>query len=92
MKSHASERFWKCFGQLPFDIQEKAKHSYRVWADNPNHPSLHFKKVHEVNPIYSVRIGLYYRALGERCDGLVLDWNARTIQQSHFTNLKWKEF
>ena len=64
MNSHATDRFWKCFDLLPQEIQEKAKRSYKMWSENPNHPSLHFKQIHKTDPIYSVRIGLSHRAIG----------------------------
>lgn len=35
-----------------------------LWSDNPAHPSLRFKKVHNTLPIYSVRVDLDWRALG----------------------------
>ena len=49
---------------LPADIKEQAQKSYRLWKENPSHPSLHFKRVHPTEPIYSVRVGLGWRALG----------------------------
>jgi hypothetical protein len=64
MDSHVTVRFRKSFNALPVDIQEKAKRVYKIWTGNPNHPSLHFKQVHEHEAIFSVRIGLYHRALG----------------------------
>jgi len=64
MDSHVTARFRKSFNALPVDVQEKAKHAYKIWTDNPNHPSLHFKPVHETEPIYLVRIGLYHWAPG----------------------------
>jgi hypothetical protein len=33
-------------------------------VENPAHPSLVFKRVKESQPLYSVRIGLTYRAIG----------------------------
>jgi hypothetical protein len=40
-----------------------------------SHPSLRFKLVHPTRPIYSVRIGLGYRALGVRdADTIVWFW------------------
>jgi len=48
----------------PETIQTKAQSAYRLWADNPAHPSLRFKKVHATLPVYSVRIDLDWRALG----------------------------
>lgn len=64
MNSHVTARFRKNFESLPLEIQDKAKRAYKIWTDNPNHPSLHFKQVHDTEPIYSVRVGLYHRALG----------------------------
>jgi plasmid maintenance system killer protein len=43
--------------------QEDAKEAYRRFRTNPGHPGLHFKKLEGEQNIYSVRIGLNYRAL-----------------------------
>ncbi len=48
-------------------------------AGEPPHPSLEYKKVHPIEPIYSVRVGSDWRALGQRKGEhlyLVLDWLA----------------
>jgi hypothetical protein len=37
---------------------------YRRFRGNPAHPSLHFKKVHAQEPVYSVRVTRGYRAVG----------------------------
>jgi hypothetical protein len=37
--------------------------SYQLFRENPSHPSLQFKKIDQPN-IYSVRVGLGYRAIG----------------------------
>jgi hypothetical protein len=42
-------------------------------VSDPAHPSLRFKLVHPTRPIYSVRIGLDYRALGLR-EGDTMVW------------------
>ena len=54
-------------------MQRRARESYRQFQQNPNHPGIHFKQVHAVQPVYSVRIGLGYRALAVR-DGENLIW------------------
>ena len=64
MRSQTTNRFRKAFEQLPADIQKRARTIYKIWKENQNHPSLHFKQVHQNEPIFSVRIGLSYRALG----------------------------
>jgi len=54
-------------------VQERARAAYRLFQQEPSHPSLRFKVVHSSRPIYSVRIGLGYRALGVR-DGDEIVW------------------
>jgi hypothetical protein len=44
-----------------------------LFRQNPSHPGLNFKKVDEENNVYSVRIGLAYRALGQ-IDGEAIVW------------------
>lgn len=39
---------------------------YIIWKENPGHPGLQFKQVHLRQPIYSVRVGIGWRALGLR--------------------------
>lgn len=60
MKHRATPRFWECYRSLPTEIQELADRNYRQLCENPEHPSLHFKKV---GRFWSVRVGLHYRAL-----------------------------
>jgi len=64
MISRATQYFWKCFGALPRDIQEKAKDAYTLFRDDPWYPSLNFKRVHSSLPVYSVRFTKDYRAVG----------------------------
>ncbi len=64
MKSRATPRFWAAYGELPPDVREAAQKAYRLFRDNPNHPSLQFKKVHDREPIYSVRVTGAYRVVG----------------------------
>jgi hypothetical protein len=75
MNSVATKRFWKCFDALPPRIQRRAEISYRLWRDNPHHRSLEFKRVGVRRPIFSVRIGLRWRALGvQEGDTVVWFW------------------
>ena len=50
----------------PIVIQEQAARAYALWRTEPYHNSLQFKRVSQRQPIYSVRVGLGYRALGLR--------------------------
>jgi len=82
MISHINARFRKAFRQLPQDIKEKAKKSYKLWKKDPFHPSLEFPfagNIHSSACIlqnrcrYSVRIGLNWRAVGVR-ENSILVW------------------
>ena len=52
------------FTELPAEVQRQARRAYRIFRQNPNHPSLRFKPVHPTRPIYSARITSDYRAIG----------------------------
>jgi hypothetical protein len=66
MNSRTTERFRKAFGELPSQVQRQAREAYKLFKQNPYHPSLRFKQIHPTKPIYSVRASLGYRALGVR--------------------------
>ncbi|MCD6384836.1 hypothetical protein J7M23_03575 [Candidatus Sumerlaeota bacterium] len=68
----ATNRFWRCFVELPEHIQKLAKKNFDLLKEDPLHPSLHFKKV---GKFWSVRIGSNYRALAVRDEqGLIWVW------------------
>lgn len=54
-------------------MREWALKAFRLFRENPYHPSLNFKKGDAANDIYSARIGLGYRALG-KLDGSEIVW------------------
>lgn len=60
--------------ELPPELQEQARKASRIWQDNPAHRGLHFKRVHDREPIYSVRIGLHWRAVGILDDDGTMNW------------------
>ena len=64
MKSRANGRFWELFRQLPSNVQDQARETYRIFTLNPRHPSLQFKRVSQARPAYSVRVSRDYRAVG----------------------------
>ena len=64
MESKTTAKFRALLSGAPQSVQIKAKATYALWIENPEHPSLRFKKVHENLPIYSVRIDLNWRAVG----------------------------
>lgn len=64
MKSRTTNKFWKCYNDLPVEIKEKARETYQQFQKDPYHPGLHFKRIHSNRPIFSVRISKDYRAVG----------------------------
>ncbi len=72
MTSHTTERFWRAFESLPRHIQRKTREAYRLCQQNPYHPSLQFKQVHPRASVYSVRIGIGWRALGVKSEDAVI--------------------
>lgn len=64
IESRTTRQFWDAFAELPPEAQQDAKGAYRLFQSNPAHRSLRFKKLEGEDQIYSVRIGLGYRALG----------------------------
>ncbi len=73
MNSYLTEDFLTCFRRLPQNIKEKARKNYRLWRQNHNHPSLQFKRIHPIELIYSIRVGIGWRALGLR-EGETIYW------------------
>ena len=75
MESKTTERFRKSFDNLPDKIKEDAKKVFKIWKSNPYLKSLKFKKIHEKENLYSVRIGISWRALGiKENDTMIWFW------------------
>lgn len=68
MKHFASPSFWKLYRKLPKPTKQLADKTFGLLKRNPDHPSLHFKRVRKYS---SVRVGIKYRALAV----VVLDRN-----------------
>ncbi|HWM31356.1 MAG TPA: hypothetical protein VNO69_06625 [Methyloceanibacter sp.] len=72
MKHFASPRFWEAYESLPETVRARADKSFALLRENPQHPSLHFKRI---GRYWSARIGLNYRALAVAVDeGFVWFW------------------
>jgi plasmid maintenance system killer protein len=54
-------------------VKQAARQAYQLFAANPEHPSLRFKKLQGYANVWSVRINEQYRAVGER-DGDAIEW------------------
>jgi hypothetical protein len=65
VRSWRTQRFKNLYAALPASARRQADQAYRLWKRDPRHPSLHFKQIDPSDPsVYSVRIGLRYRAIG----------------------------
>jgi hypothetical protein len=64
VKSQLSQQFLDCFARLPESVKAQARKSYRLWKSDPTHPSLHFKRIHTDEMIYSCRVNKGWRTLG----------------------------
>lgn len=64
MRSLTQSGFWEAYHRLPPEMKQRARRAYLLFRENPNHPSLNFKRVNQRNQTYSVRISYGYRALG----------------------------
>jgi len=72
MRHFTDRKFWEAYDRLPENTRFLAEKNYALLKENPRHPSLQFKKV---GRLWSVRVGLGYRALAtEAHDGLVWFW------------------
>jgi len=68
VNSSVTKGFRKQLDALPAEAQEQADRAYALWRSDSYHPSLQFKQLSRRQPLYSVRVGLGYRALGWRED------------------------
>lgn len=76
MKSKITEDFRTLFAGLPTAIQKQARAAYQLFKENPSHPGLRFHKVtvgKSGRELYSVSIGIHYRALAQDRGG-ALEW------------------
>ena len=64
IESRTTRRFWDAFAALPEDIRNDARNAYRKFREDPNHPSLRFKRLEGQDQLYSIRLRHGYRALG----------------------------
>jgi hypothetical protein len=75
MNHFALPCFWQRYSQLPKDVRELADKNYKLLIVDPQHPSLHLKKVGTSKQLWSVRVGMHYRALGlDKPEGIVWFW------------------
>ena len=72
MIHHAAPDFWACYRRLPAKVQRAADNAFELLKANPQHPSLHFKKLDD---LWSTRVVLHYRPLAVKVsDGFLWFW------------------
>lgn len=85
MRSSTTEQFNRLFVKLPNKVQRDAREADKLFAQNPNHPSLRFKRIHKSEPLYSVRINRDYRAVGLlEGDEILWNWIGSHADYDHF--------
>lgn len=57
MISHITQAFRTAFAPLPTQVQQQAREAYKLFRQNPYHPSLRWKHVHPTKPIYMAEHG-----------------------------------
>jgi hypothetical protein len=62
----ASQAFWESYQRLPAHVRALADKNYELIKQNPQHSSLHFKKI---GRFWSARIGSRYRTLAVEIEG-----------------------
>jgi len=84
VNSELTDEFLACCRRLPDRIKRQARKTYAVWKIRPHHPSLEFKRVGKRSPIYSVRIGIGWRALGlKQRDSVLWFWIGSHAEYDH---------
>ncbi len=66
MKSRTRPSFWRACSALDPAIRDAAKRAYQRFVEDPDHPSLRFKKLGGYDHVWTVRVNEQYRAVGER--------------------------
>ena len=66
MNSRVRPSFWRAYDLLAPSVKARARMSYQLFTDHPDHPSLRFKKLQGTTNLWSVRITEQYRAVGVR--------------------------
>jgi len=71
MKHFASAKFWAAYERLPESVRKLADKNFNLLKENPQHPSLHFKKV---GRFWTARVGDHYRAVATEA-GADMHWH-----------------
>lgn len=64
MNSATLPSFWDAYRGLEDTLKRRVRKAYRLWSEDPFHPSLRFKCINHEEGLWSVRLTRGYRALG----------------------------
>jgi hypothetical protein len=64
MKSATVPTFWDTYRELDPTIRVRVRKAFRLWLEDPFHPSLRFKCINNSEGIWAVRVTLGFRAVG----------------------------
>jgi hypothetical protein len=73
VKSLTRPSFWRAYERLDERTREAAHKAFRLFQEDPDHPSLRFKKLSGSERVWSVRVSAQYRVVGER-RGNTISW------------------
>jgi hypothetical protein len=73
MNSFLTEEFLILYRALPDEVRQQARQAYALFEQDPHHPSLRFRRVHPIRPIFSARVSINDRVVGMR-DGNHIFW------------------
>jgi len=73
MNSATVPSFWDAYRNLDGTIKTRVRKAYRLWSEDPFHPSLRFKCINSQENIWAVRVTLGFRAIGV-LDGGTVTW------------------
>ena len=84
MTSTCTSEFWARYNALPAEVRALAQKNFQLWQEKPQHHSLRFK--HLDDGVWSVRIGIHYRALGEKMgDSICWFWIGHHAEYDRLT-------
>jgi hypothetical protein len=69
--SQVRPSFWRACEKRSPAVKVRARMAYQVFAINPGHSSLRFKKLEGGDKFWSVRISEQYRAVGVRSGEMI---------------------
>jgi hypothetical protein len=73
--SRGTADFWRCYRELPRNIQEAARLTYRKFREDPAHPSLRLERLRSDPRPWAVRVSLHHRAVAlRRSDDWIWVW------------------